>query len=308
MIGAASSLVAMALLVRLLAPDYHVLELIFLRSVVNLCLMAPWIFRAGSAAIRTERLALHGLRNGLLYCRQRGVVLRRHHGDARRVVGAPVHHADLRRRHGGRGARRARRSRPHRGGGGGVRRHADHRPPVRARLRRRPAGGARRGVLLRIRLHRHQAAGVERVGQCRRVLHERLRAGLLGDTVRVRLAHAGARRPAGDRRAGRRRLRRALLRDTGDGGGGCELRGAVRLSAPAALGRARHRAVRRGIRPADPDRGGDHLRRRLVQHLARGAKRRRRSSARRASHSPRRRARSSRAPPRGRARRTRTRR
>ena len=67
MIGAASSLVAMALLVRLLAPDYHVLELIFLRSVVNLCLMAPWILRQGSAAIRSERLALHGLRNGLLY-------------------------------------------------------------------------------------------------------------------------------------------------------------------------------------------------------------------------------------------------
>ena len=67
MIGAASSLVAMALLVRLLTPDYHVLELIFLRSVVNLCLMAPWILRQGSAAIRTERLALHGLRNGLLY-------------------------------------------------------------------------------------------------------------------------------------------------------------------------------------------------------------------------------------------------
>ena len=67
MIGAASSLVAMALLVRVLSPDYHVLELIFLRSVVNLCLMGPWLVRAGTAALRTDRLALHGFRNALLY-------------------------------------------------------------------------------------------------------------------------------------------------------------------------------------------------------------------------------------------------
>ncbi len=67
MIGAASSLVAMALLVRFLTPEYHVLQLIFLRSVVNLCLMAPWIARSGLATAKTRRLALHGLRNGLLY-------------------------------------------------------------------------------------------------------------------------------------------------------------------------------------------------------------------------------------------------
>ena len=67
MIGAASSLVAMALLIRFLTPQYHVLELIFLRSVVNLCLMTPWMLRAGLSAARTDRLVLHGFRNGLLY-------------------------------------------------------------------------------------------------------------------------------------------------------------------------------------------------------------------------------------------------
>ena len=67
MVGAAASLVVMALLIRFLTPKYNVLELIFLRSVVNLCLMIPWIARNGLASIKTERLTLHGLRNALLY-------------------------------------------------------------------------------------------------------------------------------------------------------------------------------------------------------------------------------------------------
>ncbi len=67
MIGAAASLVAMALLVRVLTPEYHVLELIFLRNVVNLCLMAPWILRVGLADLGTRRPGLHALRNGLHY-------------------------------------------------------------------------------------------------------------------------------------------------------------------------------------------------------------------------------------------------
>ena len=67
MTGAAASLVAMALLVRFLTPQYNVLELIFLRNVVNLCLMIPWIVRTGLASVRTERLGLHGFRNAIQY-------------------------------------------------------------------------------------------------------------------------------------------------------------------------------------------------------------------------------------------------
>lgn len=67
MIGAATSLVAMAILVRLLTPKYHVLELIFLRNVVNLALMLPWLATAGLAALKTTRLGAHAARNGFLY-------------------------------------------------------------------------------------------------------------------------------------------------------------------------------------------------------------------------------------------------
>lgn len=67
MIGAAVSLVGMAVLVRYLAPRYSVLELIFLRSLINLALMAPWILRTGLGSLKTTRLAEHGLRNVLLY-------------------------------------------------------------------------------------------------------------------------------------------------------------------------------------------------------------------------------------------------
>ena len=67
MIGAAASLVAMALFIRFLTPTYSVLELIFLRNAVNLCLMTPWIARTGLAGIKTGRLGLHGFRNALQY-------------------------------------------------------------------------------------------------------------------------------------------------------------------------------------------------------------------------------------------------
>jgi drug/metabolite transporter (DMT)-like permease len=67
MIGAAASLTLMAVLVRILAPRYSVLELIFLRNVVNLALMTPWIAHKGVAAAKTRRLALHGLRNAFQY-------------------------------------------------------------------------------------------------------------------------------------------------------------------------------------------------------------------------------------------------
>ncbi len=67
MIGAATSLVAMAVLVRYLAPKYSVLELIFLRNVVNLALMTPWIMKSGVATLKTAHLGGHGLRNAFLY-------------------------------------------------------------------------------------------------------------------------------------------------------------------------------------------------------------------------------------------------
>ena len=67
MIGAAVSLVAMAVLIRFLTPKYSVLELIFLRNVINLMLMTPWLLRTGLGSLKTARLPAHGLRNALLY-------------------------------------------------------------------------------------------------------------------------------------------------------------------------------------------------------------------------------------------------
>ncbi len=67
MVCAAVSLVAMAILVRFLTPKYSVFELIFLRNVINLLLMTPWIMRAGPGALRTARLTEHAWRNAFLY-------------------------------------------------------------------------------------------------------------------------------------------------------------------------------------------------------------------------------------------------
>ncbi len=67
MICAAMSLVAMAVLIRYLTPTYNVLELIFLRNVVNLALMTPWILRTGLRSVKTPRLSGHALRNAFLY-------------------------------------------------------------------------------------------------------------------------------------------------------------------------------------------------------------------------------------------------
>lgn len=67
MISAGMSLVGMAILVRYLTPEYHVLELIFLRNVVNLALMIPWLAAAGLVALKTERLGAHAVRNVFLY-------------------------------------------------------------------------------------------------------------------------------------------------------------------------------------------------------------------------------------------------
>ena len=56
MTGAALSFVAMAVLVRHLSPLYSVLELLFLRNLINLALMTPWLARTGLAPLKTTRL------------------------------------------------------------------------------------------------------------------------------------------------------------------------------------------------------------------------------------------------------------
>ncbi len=67
MIAAGASFVAMAILVRYLTPKFHVLEQIFIRNVINLVLMVPWLASAGLAALKTDRLGAHAARNGFLY-------------------------------------------------------------------------------------------------------------------------------------------------------------------------------------------------------------------------------------------------
>ena len=67
MIGAAVSLVAMAVLVRFLMDRIDILQQIFLRNVVSLLLLTPWILRTGLGQLKTARLATHGLRNVFLY-------------------------------------------------------------------------------------------------------------------------------------------------------------------------------------------------------------------------------------------------
>lgn len=61
------SLTAMAVLVRFLTPQVPVLEQIFLRNVITLCLTLPWLLRSGLATFRTARLSGHAVRNGFLY-------------------------------------------------------------------------------------------------------------------------------------------------------------------------------------------------------------------------------------------------
>lgn len=67
MIMGGVSLVVMAIVIRHLQPRFHVLEMIFLRSVVSLILILPWALKQGLAEIRTERLGLHVFRNVIHY-------------------------------------------------------------------------------------------------------------------------------------------------------------------------------------------------------------------------------------------------
>jgi drug/metabolite transporter (DMT)-like permease len=60
-------LIVMALAIRDLAPNYSVLQQIFLRSVISLILILPWAIRQGAARLRTTRPILHLFRNVVHY-------------------------------------------------------------------------------------------------------------------------------------------------------------------------------------------------------------------------------------------------
>lgn len=61
------SLVIMAADIRYLVPKFSILELIFLRSVISLCLILPWAISGGAGVLRTRRLGLHVFRNSIHY-------------------------------------------------------------------------------------------------------------------------------------------------------------------------------------------------------------------------------------------------
>lgn len=61
------SLVIMAADIRYLVPKFSILELIFLRSVISLCLILPWALKGGAGVLRTRRLGLHVFRNAIHY-------------------------------------------------------------------------------------------------------------------------------------------------------------------------------------------------------------------------------------------------
>lgn len=67
MIMGGLSLVIMAADIRYLVPKFSILELIFLRSVISLCLILPWAIRGGAGVLRTRRLGLHVFRNAIHY-------------------------------------------------------------------------------------------------------------------------------------------------------------------------------------------------------------------------------------------------
>ena len=61
------SLILLAIVIRHLQTRYHVLEMIFLRSVVSLLLILPWALRQQRADLVTKRLPLHIFRNSVHY-------------------------------------------------------------------------------------------------------------------------------------------------------------------------------------------------------------------------------------------------
>ena len=70
MLGAVLSFAAMAVAVRELQRHMGAFEILFLRSVVMLAIVSVMVAKAGTAAVRTQRIGLHLLRNTLHYAGQ----------------------------------------------------------------------------------------------------------------------------------------------------------------------------------------------------------------------------------------------
>jgi drug/metabolite transporter (DMT)-like permease len=67
MIMGGLSLLLLALVIRHLQSKYHVLEMIFMRSVISFLLILPWALRQHRSELKTQRLPLHIFRNGIHY-------------------------------------------------------------------------------------------------------------------------------------------------------------------------------------------------------------------------------------------------
>ena len=67
MIMGGLSLILLAIVIRHLQSKYHVLEMIFLRSVISFLLILPWALRQRRSELTTRRLPLHIFRNGIHY-------------------------------------------------------------------------------------------------------------------------------------------------------------------------------------------------------------------------------------------------
>ena len=61
------SLLMLAIVIRHLQQKFHVLEMIFLRSVISFLLILPWALRQQRSELTTQRLPLHIFRNGIHY-------------------------------------------------------------------------------------------------------------------------------------------------------------------------------------------------------------------------------------------------
>jgi drug/metabolite transporter (DMT)-like permease len=70
MLGAVLSFAAMAVAVRELQRHMGSFEILFLRSVVTLAIVGAMVARSGTAAVRTQRIGLHVLRNTLHFAGQ----------------------------------------------------------------------------------------------------------------------------------------------------------------------------------------------------------------------------------------------
>jgi len=67
MIMGGLALLMLALVIRDMQSKYHVLEMIFLRSVISLLLILPWALRQKRDDLKTKRLPLHIFRNSIHY-------------------------------------------------------------------------------------------------------------------------------------------------------------------------------------------------------------------------------------------------